>query len=446
MSDRAFLEKYLNQYYDELTAKEFYRIIFPAGELAKHEEKEQKGKYNAIAVELLPKADENKSNVRRYILTDELDYLEELEKKDNFIIISPISYAGRSRKSENARYIYAIAIDVDGLTREQNIIDLFYQMENDILPTPTLTVTSGSGLHLYYCFEQAIPAYKNIVKQLQALKQDLTKKIWNRYVTSLYDKPQLQSVFQGFRLCGGVTKSGGRTKAFYTGRKLSVEELNYYVNDKNKVKDITYKSELTLKEAAIKYPQWYNDRIINKKPKGKWICKKDLYNWWLHRLKEEIAEGHRYFGVAVLAVYAKKCGVSREELEQDAFGLIKRMEELTKDEENHFTREDVLAAIELYQDSYITFPIDTITQLTALPIEKNKRNGRKQPVHLERARAVQKVDYPNGEWRNTSGRPTKESIIIEWRQLHPAGSKAECIKETGISKKTVYKYWNTEKD
>ena len=79
-------------------------------------------KYNAIAVELFPKDKENKVNVKRYILTDDLEYLEELEKKDNFIIISPISYAGRKRTAENARFIYAMAIDLDGMTKEQNII------------------------------------------------------------------------------------------------------------------------------------------------------------------------------------------------------------------------------------------------------------------------------------------------------------------------------------
>ena len=90
MSDHNFLVEYLETYFDELTPKEFYRAIFPAGELAAHNEKNVKGKYNAIAVELLPKQ-ENGSNVKRYILTDELDYLNELEQKDNFIIISPIS-------------------------------------------------------------------------------------------------------------------------------------------------------------------------------------------------------------------------------------------------------------------------------------------------------------------------------------------------------------------
>ena len=188
MPSDNFIKDYMNTYFDEVEPKDFYRAIFPPGELATHEEKETKGKYNAIAVELLAKAEQNGNNARRYILTDELDFLEELLKKNNFIIISPISYVGLSRKSDNARYIYAMAIDLDGITKEQNIIDLFHQMNTKyfdkiFLPTPTYIVSSGSGLHLYFQFEQPIPCFTNIVKQLQRLKKNLTKKIWNGYCT-----------------------------------------------------------------------------------------------------------------------------------------------------------------------------------------------------------------------------------------------------------------------
>ena len=35
----------------------------------------------------------------------------------------------------------------------------------------------------------------------------------------------------------------------------------------------------------------------------------------------------------------------------------------------------------------------------------------------------------------------KEDIVKEWQTNHPEGRKADCIKETGLSKPTVYKYW-----
>lgn len=79
-----------------------------------------------------------------------------------------------------------------------------------------------------------------------------------------------------------------------------------------------------------------------------------------------------------LATYAKKCGVSREKLEEDAYGLIPLMN--TKGDA--FTEDDVLHALEAFTDSYITYPIDTIVNRTGIPIEKNRRNGRKQAQHL----------------------------------------------------------------
>lgn len=79
--------------------------------------------------------------------------------------------------------------------------------------------------------------------------------------------------------------------------------------------------------------------------------------------------------------------------------------------------------------------------VAGIEFPKNKRNGRKQDVHLKRARAVQMIDFPDGEWRNKEGRPKKEDIVKEWQANHPEGRKADCIKETGLSKPTVYKYW-----
>ena len=437
--DREFIREYLQRYYDEIEAKEFYRNIFPVGEL-EAEGKTEQGKYNGVAVELLPQI-ENESNAKRYIINDSLSIIDRLLESNNFIIVSPISYIGKSREASNARFIYALAIDVDGIETVQHITDLFFQIQNDVLPKPTYTVWSGTGLHLYYQLEQPIPCFKNITKQLATLKQQLTKRIWNKYVTTLYEKPQLQSLFQGFRMVGGITKGGNRAKAFITGDVVSIDYLNSFVAAEYQVKEFVYKSKMTLKEAAAKYPEWYEKRIVNGQPKGTWQAKKDLYNWWLNRLKQEITTGHRYYGIMVLAIYAKKCGVAREDLEADAFSLLERMEELTTEESNHFKREDIMAALEMYNDSYITFPIDSISALTALRIEKNKRNGRKQAEHIKIMNFIRDEINGNKEWRNKNGQPTKERRIIEWRQKNPTGTKAQCIKETGISKPTVYKWW-----
>lgn len=94
----------------------------------------------------------------------------------------------------------------------------------------------------------------------------------------------------------------------------------------------------------------------------------------------------------------------------------------------------------MYNDNYITFPIDSIVNLTDIPIEKNKRNYRTQKTHLRIARATKEVLKEVGEMK-PEGRPSKEQEVIEWRRKHPNGSKSECMNDTGISKPTVYKYW-----
>lgn len=266
-----FISDYMQQFFESVTPYEFYRDVFPIGELEERGKQEQ-GKYNGVAVELLPREkDSNAQKIKRYVVTDDLYILDKLLESNNFIIISPISYKGKNRKAESARFIYGLAIDLDGVETVQNITDLFYQMQNDILPTPTYAVTSGHGLHLYYLFETPLPAFENIKKGLHTLKTALIRRIWNRYVTVLSDKPQYQSIFQGFRLVGGVTKDGRRTKAYRTGEKITVEYLNNYVAEEKQLKEFSYKSKLTLPEAKKKYPEWYEKRIEQGQEKNIWV-------------------------------------------------------------------------------------------------------------------------------------------------------------------------------
>ena len=462
MEDRVFIRDYLDRYFDEIKPKDFYRSIFPLGEL---EEKgiQTAGKYNAIAVELLPSHPDlqHRSAAQRIFLHNGLESLEDLLASENFIIISPISYAGKNRSSQNARYIYALAIDLDGITELGKLQNLFHQISDDIsyLPKPTYIVWSGTGLHLYYKFTKPLPCYKNIIMQLADLKTELTKKIWNGLISDLADKPQIESLFQGFRLVGGITKGGNRTKAYKIGEGIDIEYLNSFVPEKHQVKDYSYKSSLSLKEAAEKYPEWYDKRIINKQPKGTWQANRAVYDWWLNELKAKIVVGHRYYGVMVLAIYAKKCGIDYDELSEDAFALIDMLDALTIEDQNRFTREDVLAALEMFNDNYITFPIDSISALTAIYIEKNKRNHRKQTLHLKIARNTKDILKEAGELK-ADGRPkgskNKEQkrlqLITQWRKDNPYKSVKESLDELNklaaaidpnlkISRATAYRYW-----
>ena len=442
------IEQYLETYYDEVSPIEFYRAVFPAGEL---EEKGvyEEGRYTGIAVEVLPlKPGEKKPVVHRYSITDGLEIIEYLQRSKNFCILSPISYAGKARTSEHARFLYALTFDLDGIVVKddgtpQGLIDLFQQIEVvGRLPMPTYMVSSGTGLHLYYLFEKPIPLFRNIVKQLQAYKRRLTELLWNGYITTLSDEVQQESLFQGFRAVGTRTKQGGVARAFETGQRVTMEELNKYVEAEYRVTQFTYKSRLTKEEAQRKYPEWYQARVVEKKPKGHWITKRDLYDWWLRRIKTEAKVGHRYYCLMILSVYAMKAGISQEELEKDAFDLVAHFDSLTTDEANHFDMGDALDALEAYNDRYITYPITSITHLTQIHIEKNKRNFLPQKVHLEAARARKAVLKKAGLMK-PEGRPaTADGVLREYLIDHPGASQAELHRETGVSYATIRKYYD----
>jgi hypothetical protein len=439
----------------EISPQEFYRDIFPLGELD-GKDSFTKGKYTGIACEFCNvKKPNGKELVKRYSITDDLSVIDELLESENFIIISPISYAGKSRKTENARYMYAFAIEIDGLRtnadgKQIGYFDLIHQINIKMLPRPTYIVCSGNGLHLYYVFDIPLTLFPNVKKSLKNYKKAITRFFWNRYITTEFEEEKIQyeSAFQGFRLVGGVTKEKERTKVFRVSDKpVSIEYMNDFVSEEDKI-DIIYKSSLTLAQAKERYPKWYEDRIEKKKPKGSWKVKRDLYDWWLRKLRNDEAKvGHRYYCLMILCVYAIKCDISREELERDCYSLVDKFDAISLEENNRFTVKDMADALQSFEDKgLVTYPIDIISKRSGIFIKKNKRNFRKQNVHLERARAVQAIDYPTGEWRNKDGRPfgsgIKFNIVSEWQKKNPEGKKAECVRETGLSKPTVYKWWN----
>lgn len=70
---------------------------------------------------------------------------------------------------------------------------------------------------------------------------------------------------------------------------------------------------------------------------------------------------------------------------------------------------------------------------------KCERVGKSQKLHMKVMRAIEDMVYPNGEWR---GRRSKKEDVIEWHKAHPNGTVMQCHKDTGMSRVTIYKYWN----
>ena len=381
-------------------------------------------------------------------MTDGLEQLDQLQQAD-FAIMSPLSYFGNNRCGRNARYLYAMVFDLDGVGMPQ-LRDTLHQMDKGILPRATFVVNSGTGLHLYYLLEQPVPMYPKNQLYLKELKYALTRQIWNRF-TSTIEQPQMQGVMQGFRIVGSGSKLGRDypVVAYRFGDRVDLNDLIEFVPDSNgeqqRIQGIMQKVGLTLEEAQKKYPEWYERRIVQKERRGRWEVKRDLYDWWLHRIKDEIKVGHRFYGVMTLAIYARKCCIEEDELRRDAYSLLQIYDAMSIEEINRFTEEDIVCALEMYNEDYVTFPRDDIGKLAGIPMPVNKRNGRKQEQHIRIMNAIRDIEFPDGGWRNQNGRPkgsgTAQQTVQDWRLQHPEGRKIDCERETGLSRHTVLKWW-----
>lgn len=429
----------------EVTAMEVYSDIFSLGDglIQRSGDESRNGKSNPLGYW---KDSHTQKGHYRIMFDDTFeDTLRELQEAD-FAIINGVSYFGRKNLQASANKMYALIFDLDGVTDSSLNNFMSGAIRAEAYPVPNYIALSGHGVHLYYLFEDPVPLYPNIKIQLKNLKYALTEKLWNEY-TSKEKKIQYQGINQGFRPIGGKTKIDGvRVRAFRVNyHPFTLSQLCDYVSDEYRIDEskLYKESTMTLDQAQKKYPEWYQKRVVEgDSTRGHWTCKRDLYDWWKRQIRVGASFHHRYFNIMCLAIYAVKSGISEEELRSDAMGLIPFMNDIYPEES--FTEVDVESALECYDERYCTFPIDDISKLSGIQIKKNKRNGRKQAVHLQRARAVQMIDYPDGEWRNKEGRPDRRAEVIQWRSDHPEGIKADCIRDLKIDRKTVSKYWDED--
>lgn len=429
--------------FEELTPMNFYRELFPCGELQKRDESHN-WKYNLIAYEVKTISKNRKSNYR-WVIGDDLAELEELQKSEDFCIIAPISYVGKRRTAKNARYIYALVFDLDGVKRNQNLKDLIHQMSLDILPQATYIACSGYGLHLYYQFEIPVPLFPNVSRSLDKLKHALTSLIWNKYITDDYKNIQFQPVNQPFRMVGGVTKdysrTGHRVRVWRVNKHpTTLEYLNSFVDNDAKCV-IQYKPEYTLEQAKEKFPNWYEKRIVEKRAPKTWIVKRDLYDWWKREILTKGTVGHRYYCIMCLAIYAKKCNINFDELKADAISFKKHFDNLTTETDNHFTMKDINDALKAYEDEKITMPRASIQYFCGFELPKNKRNGRTQADHIKLMNKMRDLKIELGELsKNWQGRKSVQDTVFEYFVMRPKSTYKQFCEETGLKKSVYYKY------
>ena len=450
--------------FEQMDPISFYKELFPDNET--HEEAQINTHYQQPNAVFLYKTDTDKQH-RMIMYKDswENDFIQYVEN-NALALCGGLAYRGNKNILANAQRMNALIIDLDGVRIQeiQNFLDLSTWNPAEkayAVPRPTFIALSGSGLHLYYQFDRPIDLFPNIKLQLKQLKYKLTFRCWQYKSTSTVKDTQYQSINQAFRMVGSKNyKYGTPVIAFRTGEKVSLDYLNSYVKPEFRV-DITRQfqpTKMSLNQAKESYPEWYERKIVKKdrSARKRWeieekVHGKDpyaLYHWWLSKA-DEIKGGHRYFFMMNLTIYACKCNVPKEKLEKD---IRKAFDILSKAENHHpdgsideLNERDIQSALETYDKSYYCWTLSDVETTSGLTIPRNRRNGRKQAEHLRRITTLRDLDYPDGKWRNKNGRPkgsgTAQEKVKEWKNLHPGGKKADCIRDTGLSKHTVYKWW-----
>ena len=443
---RSYIEivSMLEQLYSEVNGYEFYRYIFPDNENS-GEQYTDFSHPNAIYL-----YKDGQRFRRRIMLSDvwEQDYMEYVEE-NSFTLCSGISYRGRYNRLQNAQCMNALVFDLDGVGAYElrNLLLRFDKPAEWIrtMPMPTFLVASGAGLHIYYVFEEPVNLFPNIKLQMKALKYDLTFRLWEYKSTSTKEQIQYQSINQMFRMVGSVNgKYGNRIRAFQVGEKMTLDYINRYADPANRVDSVKpfRPSKMTREEAKVSYPEWYQ-RVVVEQRKGqkKWDIKSKqgyaLYEWWIRQIGK-VKGGHRYYFMMCMVIYAYKCDVPREKLEDDLYAVYEQLRFVEHD--NPLTEDDIHSALEAYDKEYYNFTIKDIEMLTDIRISRNKRNRRKQKQHMEIMRAIQSVVNP--EWRRGNGRPSAEKEILAYIEAHPEARKVDVIRGTGRDKKTVYKYYD----
>jgi len=438
---KAKVEWFHENEYEEVDPLVFYREIFPVGSFQERGHTDRKAGNGMLIYK------NEKGQYRHNLIFDELSEIPNWYGVED-VYIRSASFIGKRSKNENASMIYALVFDLDGqgITELQMVTQFMRKGTN--IPKATFVVLSGHGLHLYYVLETPIRATMNNIRKLNKLKEGMTKLIWNRY-TSNIDKIQFQYCLQGFRMVGSASKMGKRypVRAYrFSEQHYTIEELVAWIPklkewDEYRI-DMTERDTVPKETAKKLWPEWYEYRI-NQRQSNKWHIKRDLYDWWKNKIVEGATYGHRYFCIMCLAIFAIKCDISEEELKRDALELVPILDRLSndKDPKSRFTEDDVLSALHGYRENFKTWGRDKIALVSAIPLPPNKRNYRQQSEHIRIMNAVREVLHPNGSWRNTEGRPSKEEQVKAWRLAHPNGKKIECHRATGITRPTIDKWW-----
>lgn len=468
-SHASELYEYLHKQKEQVepvSARDMYLDIFATG--LQDRGKYELGKYSGIYINRSNTVDTNgnkhKRNGTRLFFNGCKELFRAIDDfPDSEVYTNGITYVGKRRLQKNVAEMHALIIEIDNVAGVRGLKELVHTWHipshdsygrryYDTTPVPTYIVCSGNGLHLYYVFEQPIKLYKNVFEDLSRVRKRWIDRMWNANVVRSGTAVQYETLTQAFRAVGSVTKHNNcYALAFRTGPKHTLKGFNELLPEEQQIGQDLYKSTMTLEEAKEKYPNWYQKRIVEGKPKSDkayYTRNRGIYDNWKQKILDGAVVGHRYFCLENLCSLAVQCEIPEEEVKADCMQMAEWLETLTVDEDNHFTIDDINNALATYYNkelSAYTRKIEYVSERTGIPLKRTKRNGRTREANLRRARMLLKMALEDGE-DIPLGRPSKEDVVRKWQEEHPDGRKVDCHRETGLSRVTITKYWKSRED
>jgi len=387
--------------------------------------------------------DEEEEQTTKHIVPMSIDEAMEQCEKRNDMLMGGCTYFNNWISKKSAKDIYSFIIDMDNVYSGTllNALRQDWRTANgEVLPMPTYIVNSGTGLHLYFVLTEPIPNYKATTENLDKLYRALAIQQTTKRV---YLKKQVQWFGQDFRMAGGMNKYNWKNTVFRVGEKWDIDELGKAVG----LKDVHF----------IRYGEKRTKKLTGeRKPRVKrqgWKTDRAFYDCALRECRAKTKEGNRYTSMCALSVIAWKCNVSPEELEKDLLSLLP---DYNKGATRQIKEKEIYSAMKMYNAKAILTQRERLEDWQGWEYNPIPRNGRKRAEHLHAEYWTNEKGRPevntckqnrelalkfmrdNGEIK---GRPKAEQTVREWQEQNPNGTKADCIRDTGISKPTVYRWW-----
>ena len=378
--------------------------------------------------------DESDEDTKHVVQMSVAEAVEQAEHRNDMLLGGSVYFKAFISKV-TAKEIRAFIVDMDNVYAGTLLSALRAEWRTanaEEIPMPTYIVNSGTGLHLYYVLDTPLPCLRRNAEMIDQLYRRLAVLNTTKRV---YLVRQVQWFGQDFRIAGGLNKYNWTNTIYQVGGRWNAVALGNAVGLKNV--EFAQCGDPPKKPPREKLSK---GRVLAREG---WRTNRAFYDYTLRTCREKTKEGNRYMSMCALTVIAWKCNVPVDEVERDLLSLIP---DYNKNATRKIKPREVKSALKMYNEKAMLTQRERLQDWIGWEYKPIKRNGRKQEVHLRGARAIQQItDEADGtNWREGNGRPSAYEKVKAWRIANSMGRKADCIRDTGLSKPTVYKWWDWE--